>query len=182
MIKLWSIPSGWPNKQIGEIEKKKGTHYINFSIGKMLNANEIVSPTFVFKCNKKNMYDVLPNSGLLPLVSERVISLLLPKFGDSFQFFPADVWNKGVNITGYYIINITKTLHIMDLKKSKYSTMKSLGYPGKILEIERAVYKDDNLGIYGIVRNADYHQDILVDDKIIEIFKENKIKGVEFIG
>ena len=64
----------------------------------------------------KNMYDVLPNSGLLPLVSERVISLLLPKFGDSFQFFSADVWNKGVNITGYYIINITKTLHIMDLK------------------------------------------------------------------
>ena len=53
MIKLWSIPSGWPNKQIGEIEKKKGTHYINFSIGKMLNANEIVSPTFVFRCNKK---------------------------------------------------------------------------------------------------------------------------------
>jgi len=60
--------------------------------------------------------------------------------------------------------------------------MKSLGCPGKILEIERAVYKNDNLGIYGIVRNADYHQDILVDDKIIEIFKENKIKGVEFIG
>jgi len=180
MIYICMIPRNWANKRIGIVDDKMRTRYLEFQRGIKMDEDKIVSPVINFKCDKKYMYDVLPNNGGIPVVSKKVLELLLEKYADDFQYFKADIKNEGNDVSGYYILNVINKLNVIDMEKSKYSTYAFMGLQDRVSNIEYIAYKWKDLGRYGLARNADYMRDVLVDDKVKELFIKNNIKGVDF--
>lgn len=70
LLRIWSVPEDFPNKRIGEYVKGSGTDRFIFREGRELT-EQIVSPEIVFECLEKHLNDVLPNSGLLLIVSKK---------------------------------------------------------------------------------------------------------------
>jgi len=70
LLRIWSVPEDFPNKRIGEYVKGSGTDRFIFREGRELT-EQIVPPKIVFECLEKHLNDVLPNSGLLLIVSKK---------------------------------------------------------------------------------------------------------------
>lgn len=177
MIWMWNIPNTWPDKRIGTVNEETGTDRFEFLNGNVLDKNEIVSPDIVFECQEKFLYDVLPNSGSLLIISERLLNIMKNLCEDDFQVFKANVFVKNKKIDGYYLINIVNKIEVLDKQNSIYTTILDTD---AILNLKKVVYKQDNLLNHHIVRNLDCLSNVLVSEKLKEIFDKEKIKGVEF--
>lgn len=178
MLWVWSIPEDFPNKRIGEYVKGSGTDRFVFREGRGLT-EQIVPPKIVFECSEKDLNDVLPNSGLLLIVSKKVIDILTGICPQDIQVFEANVYIGEKKISNYYLLNIVNAVEVLDKSKSEYTTIKGTN---AILKFKKIVYKFDVLpNNHHIVRNLDYKSHVIVSDVIKEVFERNNIKGVQFI-
>ncbi|MCB2343288.1 imm11 family protein [Clostridium estertheticum] len=177
MIYKWEIPNIWPNKRIGMIIKGTGTDRFEFRKCELLSEDNTICPNIVFECREKFLFDVLPNSGLLLIVSKRVLDIMNNFCEGDFQQFKANIFVGEKEIEGYYLLNILNKIEILDKEKSIFTTILDTD---AILNLKKAVYKYEDLLGRHIVRNADCLSHILVTEKLKEIFEKEKIKGVEF--
>jgi len=176
MIWIWSIPDNYPNNRIGEYIDGSGTDRFVFREGKIIH-QEVISPKIVFECAEKHLSDVLPNSGQLIVVSQRVLEILNEVCLQDIQVFNAKVINRGKRIQNYYLINVVNSVQVIDKEASEFKTIKG---SDAILGFKKIVYKTEHLGSFNLVRNADYRSHILVSDYLKDKFKKEKITGVQF--
>lgn len=177
MLWIWSVPEDFPNKRIGEYVKGSGTDRFMFREGRELT-EQIVPPKIVFECLEKHLNDVLPNSGLLLIVSKKIVEILAEICPQDIQVFEANVYIGENKIPNYYLLNIVNAVEVVDKSKSEYTTIKGTD---AILNFKKIVYKFDVLpNNHHIVRNLDYKSHVLVSDVLKEVFERNNIKGVQF--
>lgn len=177
MLWIWSVPENFPNKRIGEYVKGCGTDRFIFREGRKLT-EQIVSPKIVFECSEEHLNDVLPNSGLLLIVSKKIVDILEQICPHDIQVFEANVYIGEKKIPNFYLLNIVNAVEILDKGKSEYTTIKGTD---AILNFKKIVYKFDGLpNNHYIVRNLDYKSHVIVSDVLKEVFERNNIKGVQF--
>jgi hypothetical protein len=177
MIWLWRNPNTLAQTRMGEYIKDSGTDAYDLIDGIVIEPSKVDAPKVVFRCDEKYLTDVLPNSVSLLIVSEKVLAILKEMCPVDFQSFDANIYVKEKKIDGYYLLNVTNKVEIIDKTKSIFTLMK---HSNTILRFEKIVYKVDELIDHDIVRNADYLPHVLVSDRLKEAFKRAKIKGVEF--
>ncbi|WP_405170647.1 DUF1629 domain-containing protein [Paenibacillus sp. FSL H8-0280] len=177
MLWIWSVPENFPNKRIGEYVKGSGTDRFVFREGRELTG-QIVSPKIVFECLEESLTDVLPNSGLLLIVSKKVVEILQEICPEDIQIFEANVYIGEKKIPDYYLLNIVSTIEVIDKTESEFTTIKGTD---SILNFKKIVYKFDGLpNNHHLVRNLDYKSHVLISDDLKEVFERNNIKGVQF--
>ncbi|MEK4364028.1 DUF1629 domain-containing protein [Paenibacillus sp. FSL M8-0212] len=177
MLWIWSVPEKFPNKRIGEYVKGSGTDRFVFREGRELTG-QIVSPKIVFECLEESLTDVLPNSGLLLIVSKKVVEILQEICPEDIQIFEANVYIGEKKIPDYYLLNIVSTIEVIDKTESEFTTIKGTD---SILNFKKIVYKFDGLpNNHHLVRNQDYKSHVLISDDLKEVFERNNIKGVQF--
>ena len=177
MLWIWSVPEDFQNKRIGEYVIDSGTDRFIFREGRELT-EQIVSPKIVFECLEKHLNDVLPNSGLLLIVSKKIVDILAKICPHDIQVFEANVYVGEKKIPDYYHLNIINAIEVLDKNKTEYTTIKGTD---AILNLKKIVYKSDSLpNNHHIVRNLDYKSHVLVSDVLKEVFECNNIKGVQF--
>ncbi len=157
--------------------KNTGTDRFEFQKAILLDAASTKCPDIVFECDKKYLSDVLPNSGSMLVVSRKVIDILESFCSKDFQVFEANVYVKEKKISGYYLLNLTSSLQVIDKEKSLFRTMKN---STAILKFDKIVYSVEDITNNDIVRNSDYLSHVLVSKRLKEVFEKEKIKGVEF--
>lgn len=175
MIWLWGIPNSYPDKRIGVYIKNSGTDRFEFLKGVTLDDKNIVPPRINFSCDERHLVDVIPSSGNLIIISEKVLNLLNDMCPNDIQPFKANIFVNDKQIEGYYLLNIINTIEVFDNEKCEFSK-----YMGAITSIKKIVYKTDNLSGHDIVRNAEFKPHVLVSDRLKSTFERKKIKGVEF--
>ncbi|WP_088043313.1 imm11 family protein [Bacillus sp. EAC] len=176
MIWIWSIPDKYTNKSIGEYINGSGTDRFVFREGKVIKV-KVISPKIVFRCSEENLSDILPNSGQLIVVSNRVLEILREVCSQDIQVFDANVFIGEKRISNYYLINIVNTVQIVNKEASEYTAIKGRN---PILYFKKIVYNTDDLGQFNLVRNADCPTHIFVSDYLKKRFEKEKIKGVQF--
>ncbi|MFJ2047232.1 imm11 family protein [Paenibacillus taichungensis] len=132
----------------------------------------------VFECLEESLTDVLPNSGLLLIVSKKVVGILQKICPEDIQIFEANVYIGEKKIPDYYLLNIVSTIEVIDKTESEFTAIKGTD---SILNFKKIVYKFDGLpNNHHLVRNLDYKSHVLISDDLKEVFERNNTKGVQF--
>ena len=128
-------------------------------------------------------YDCLPNNKYAPLVNARVLEILQELCPHDIQAFPATIVSEvpekfAFENHDYWVVNITKTVDGIDKELSDFDKFES----GRIKDIHKLILRDVQcMGSSHIVRQHDYHVEILVSPTLVKAFKKAKIKGVKFL-
>src|SRR5678815_4663963 len=107
MIYLWRIPNEYPESLIGEYDNKCSPDTFLFFQGKRIGpGNAVPSFTFTGEAKALRKYDVLPNSTLVPLVSERVVEILTHVCPNDVELVKASVSAAGERLPGFSLVNV----------------------------------------------------------------------------
>lgn len=179
MIYKWTIPEKYKNRYIGEYDRDHSPDSYWLTKGMVLG-EFIPTPHVYFETSKQNImqFDCLPNNSLIPLVNERVKTLLEKLAAADVQFFPAKITCTDGTLDGYFFLNITHLILGIDHKKSVYTKMTTVD---AISGFHYLTYKPDCMGEHDLARDQEYESHLLVSEKIKNVFDREKISGVSLI-
>jgi hypothetical protein len=127
------------------------------------------------KANKKSFlkFDYVM-SDAVPLVSEKLRSIIIDLASDDVQLVPAKVFQENDFIGDYYILNMLNNIDCIDFKKSKFDK--------EIEDFTKITLKPDSLGKHKIVKAKKYEdKNFIVTRTFVDACSKAKIKGIEFI-
>ncbi len=179
MVYLWEIPNNYKNRDIGEYDKEYSPD--RFLLRKGLYLNEFSpAPIVHFVVPRKNIlkFDCLPNNSLIPLVNDRIKNILENIALQDVQFFPAKLMCKDGELEGYSFLNITCLVKGIDHEKSICLKMNDFDGTQFINGFHYLTYIKGCMGEHLLARDEEYHGNLLVDEKIKQIFDKEHIKGV----
>lgn len=178
MIYSWKIPEKFLNRDLGEYGRDCSPDRFLLFSGRKLTSNEFdLMPTVYFEVSKKRVlkFDCLPNNAQIPLVNNRIKTILENLAPDDVQFFPAKLVCCDGELKGYYYINITHMIVGIDHEKSIYTKMKMADV---ISGFHYLTYKEGCMGVHQLARDQEYEGNLLVSEKIKSVFDKEHITGV----
>lgn len=123
--------------------------------------------TYNLEVYRKGKYsDFSMFDGGIPIISEKVYTIIQPLLGDQVEFLQAVA-----NEDKVFIINVTNLLDCVDKTKSEVK-------PGGKLVFSEVLIPNHTL-MFKTPEDAPY--DVYVTDAFVEIYKRNKFKGLDFI-
>ncbi|MEQ1521156.1 MAG: DUF1629 domain-containing protein [Aestuariivirga sp.] len=179
-VRLWEIPSLYPNKHMGVFRDPNptGNDDLRFKEGRILkNEPEIV---FEFKnstLDKLRQLGCLWTSLSIPLVNETIAGVLAEYAPGDFQLIPTRSHIGSAVTTEFSFINITHLCDCLDSKVSKLNHFDT----GEVSGVKHLRFKDDtcmeeyNLGRLGILKGY-----ILVSETLYRALSKLKFKGLRF--
>lgn len=181
MIYSWKNPENFLNRDMGEYNNNGSPNKYLLNSGRQLRANEFYPlPTVSFEVTKSRIlkFDCLPNNTLVPLVNNRIKTILEDLAQDDVQFFPAKLLCSDGELEGYYFLNITHTIIGIDHEKSIYTKMKTVD---AISGFYYLTYKPGCMGEHQLALDQEYLENILISEKIKFVFDKEGITGVRLI-
>jgi hypothetical protein len=182
MIYIWTIPTNYKNKAIGEYDRKVSPESHLLMQGRILLSEEFKEPAEVnFEISKDAIlkFDCLPNNAPAPLVNERIKNVLELHAPNDVQFVKAKLNCKDGVLDGYYYLNLTQTIVGIDHEKSFCIKLK-VGDLEFINGFNYLFYLKDCMGKHKLARDKEFKPHLLVDESIKNIFDKEKITGVRF--
>src|SRR6185436_16529586 len=180
MIYLWKIPDEYPEELIGEYVREKSPDRFLFHHGKPIPQRDLV-PSFTFTAEPAVLceYDVLPNSTMIPLVSERVVQILSHVCPNNFELVKASVSAAGEKLPGFSLVNVLPRVASVDHGGSNF-----IFIPGtkQIMKFDRLKLKADALGSHHLAREIEYDSFILVSETLKQTFDSERVTGHAFVS
>lgn len=179
MIYLWEIPDDFPEELIGEYVREESPDRFLFRHGTPIPKTELV-PSFAFAAEPEALreYDVLPNSAMIPLISERVARILTRLCPDDVQLITASVVAAGEKLSGFSLVNVVARVASVDHSGSKFTYI-----PGtkQIMKFNRLTFKPDALGSHHLARELEYNSFILASETLKQAFDSERVMGHAFV-
>lgn len=130
--------------------------------------------------------DILPTHTTFPIVSSRLKDVLQTYWPDLVQFFPAHMWNRGLEFTDqrYFAINFLKSFPLIDFQKSEFTTYQADLKPEwtiiesikNIILIEDLKSTPDLFRLPGEIGNLSCPNWWLVSNKVVEVLSAHQIR------
>jgi len=178
---LWEIPDSYPASLIGDYDRSVSPDRFLLRKGEPVSI-ELGVPVIKFAASLSvlNKYACLPNSSMLPLVSEvfgRALMSLAPK---NIQLLKAKIQVRDGETDSFSVLNVTTKIMAIDKAQSRFSYIRDTQF---ISSFERLEYLAECLGSHMIARDAEYLSHILVADELVATFKHMKIStaGAAFL-
>ncbi|MBU1927345.1 MAG: DUF1629 domain-containing protein [Pseudomonadota bacterium] len=177
MIYLWFDPLDYPEERLGRYEREISPDQFLLRRGKKLEVNEFSEPTVTFRFPRKTMlqYDCLCNGSGLPLINDRIKTVLENIAPNDVQFFKAKVICSDGALEGYQFLNVTNKVVGMDREKSRYEDN------GMYTSFTYLTYKPNCMGEHLIARDAEYLGHILVSEELKKVFDTERFTGIRLV-
>lgn len=179
MIYLWRIPNEYPESLIGEYDKERSPDRFLYFQGKRIG-NSKDAPTFTFEGEPAVLgkYDVLPNSAMVPLVSERVAQILARVCRNDVELIKASVYAGRGILSGFRLVNVLPRVTSVDHCGSSYVCI-----PGtkQIMKFNRLKLKPDAMGVHHVARESEFNSLILVSQTLKQVFDSEQVTGHAFV-
>lgn len=176
MVYLWKIPDEYPEKLIGEYDRKHSPDRFIFKKGERLPLG-LVEPIIKFDASIEELkeLDDLANSAMVPVVSERLASILMELASQDIQLLDVVIEAKNGKLGGYKILNVVSKVTGIDRECSKFMFV-----PGsdQIMSFRFLKYKANCLNNHCLARDAEYSSNLMVSQSLAEKLMEMKLKGV----
>jgi hypothetical protein len=179
MIYLWRIPNNYPESLIGEYDKECSPDRFLFVQDKQIgNGNAVPSFKFTGDPDVLRKYDVLPNSTMIPLVSERVARILTCACRNDIELLTASVHVGGETLSGFNLVNVLPRVASVD-----HGGSSCIFIPGtkQIMKFNRLAVKSDALGTHHLAREQEFNSFILVSETLKQVFDSERVTGHAFV-
>ncbi|PSS73171.1 imm11 family protein [Shewanella algae] len=176
MVYIWKISDDYPERLIGEYDRKNSPDRFIFKRGEVLPP-DILSPTIIFDVRtcELNAIDDLASNAMVPIISNRLAAELSDFALQDIQLIDVNIKAKDGVIDGYKLLNVVSKVVGIDKSNSIYTLV-----PGseQIMSFRRVKYKDDCLGSHHLARDSEYSSNLIVSDVLAERLFNMKLKGV----
>jgi hypothetical protein len=176
MIYLWKIPDDYPEKLIGAYDAERGPNRFLFKEGRRLGFEAQV-PVFHFEAVPARLLklDALANNALIPLVNERVATILRSLCPQDVELVDSIVLARGQEVPGYKIVNVLSRVKGIDHSASECTLMSD----GKaILGFRKLQYLDGCLRTHDLARDDEYSSNLLVSQRLRDRFVDERLSGI----
>jgi hypothetical protein len=172
----WTGISSYPQKMYA-VYKGEGPQLntMDFMQVKELDLEKDYDLVFVTPSTEKEVrrYDfILTNSCMNILLNEKIISLLQELCPEQIQMFDTVIECKDGVITDYKAVNILNEVDVVDLSKSKKSSVS--GY------LKYCLRADDCMGEIHIGRDKSFKPKIIISSTLKEALEKAKVKGCKY--
>lgn len=176
MVYLWKIPDEYPEKLIGEYDRKNSPDRFIFKRGEML-ASDLAKPVIKFDASAQELraLDDLANNAMIPVIGERLAAVLVESAPEDIQLIDVVIKARDGELEGYKILNIVSKVVGINKSQSEFALV-----PGtdKIMSFRSLKYKDDLLQEHHLARDAEYNSNLIVSQVLAERLMEMKFKGI----
>lgn len=179
MTYLWKVPNDYPEDFIGRYARKESPDRFLFLRGASV-PGEIPTPLILFDVppDKLSEFDILPNSAMIPLVSDKVSNVLSKLWSNDVELIEAQVIANGKELKGYKLINATRLVRCVDHSNSDYVFIPNTD---AIMKFNRLRLKTGCMAGYQVAREAEYISYLYVSELVKEVFESNKWRGYSFL-
>ena len=173
MVYIWQSAEDYPQSSIAEYDRLTSPDRFIFKEGKIVSVDK--KPNFKVgkKINEIRKMDHVCNQTLVPLVSSRLSNCLINYFSKDIQLFKANIICIDGLIDDYFLVNVTHCVHAINHEKSKCKYDEDNWLWG----FDHLEYFPDCLGEYDIARDIEYHGNLIVSERVKELFEENNFTG-----
>jgi hypothetical protein len=174
---IWDIPESYPERAIGEYDRACSPDQFLFLKGRPLGDAPPATIRFSVRADRLRKFDCLAHSGMIPLVSQRLASVLARVCLDEVQLFPAVVHASDTELTGYSLVNATHEVAAVDYSKSSFVPI-----PGTdaVMKFNRLRHLSGAFDGIHIAREQDYHSHLLVSESLAEELLRIGATGLRF--
>ncbi|MBN1514556.1 MAG: hypothetical protein JXB13_21245 [Phycisphaerae bacterium] len=161
MVYLWQIPDDYPENLIGTYDRSRSPDRFLLKQGKPLHLVADVHVRFDATASVLRQLDDLATNAMVPLVSARVVEVLVRIAARQVQLIPTKIMTLDGEMTDYSMVVATTSIQGIDHDSSQYVCV-----PGtsSIMKFTKLRYKQDCLGRLHIARDAEYLSNLLVSD------------------
>lgn len=182
-MKLLSPANDYPENYWFLYDHENSVDHLNFYECKKVEISKrLPRMTLKSKVSLKaiRMYDYLFSDGP-DFISTKLAEVInSSSLKDDLQLIPLEVTINGDCYDDYFVINYLKAENAFDMSKSEYKPLiKSMpDGPKKFGKI--ALLDEDPESL--MFRAAESNSHIVASDEVVAIFKENSVKGVDFLS
>lgn len=136
-----------------------------------MKVNSISNEKFIVK-SKSGKYPDLMGSSSIPFISDK-FKKIIEEHSDlkNFHFIPVKIEKEN-----YWLLNIIGFLDCFNKEKSTFSTFDN----GEPDEIQKIVFKNENIQPFSIFKINVSPINIFITDKFKKIIEENHVTGIHF--
>ena len=168
MTYLWEISNDYREELIGEYDRDQSSDRFLLKRGEPVSPDFGV-PTFRFSADASTLagLDDLANSAMVPLVSEKVQTVLLEKCPEDVQLLDARIiTTNGKELAGFKVVVAVKTVAAIDHNISEYSLV-----PGtqQIMGFTSLRCRPGALGDASVARDKECLSNLLVSDDLRDL-------------
>ena len=175
---LWFPPEDYPQSILGSCNYQSSPDRVIFIEGKPLT-ERILTPSFQFTAplSRVAKLDILPNTIGVPLISQRVASLLTEICPAEFQLIPSQIETRDAPLDGYSILNVLVEISGIDHARSSIHMLAKLNC---IISIRRLRYASGAMGAHHLARDREYSPFLWVSDEVVRKFALANFRCYEF--
>jgi hypothetical protein len=174
---IWNIPDSYPERAIGEYDRAHSPDRFLFLGGRPLGDLPPATIRFGVPADRLRKFDCLAHSGMIPLVSERLASVLIRVCLSDLELFPAVVHASDSELAGYSLVNVTREVAAVDYSESSFVPI-----PGTeaVMKFNRLRHISGVFDGIHIAREQDYHSHLLVSEYLADELLRLGATGLHF--
>ncbi len=180
-IYLLCMGKHYPEKLIAAYDHDRSVNCYDFFKGKILDEKLLSqTPIINFKVKRERLQriDCLAHSGAnIPLVNQRILDLLSGIAPDDFQLVKPQLNCLDGELEGYYLLNITHTIHGIDHRQSICERMPPENF---VYGFKHLVALPNCMGQHHLAREAEACSELYVSQTVVDTFAQHHIKGCQF--
>ncbi|PHV09951.1 imm11 family protein [Chitinimonas sp. BJB300] len=176
MVYLWKIPDEYTENLIGEYDRTSSPDRFIFKKGEVLSSN-LTMPVIKFDVSTEELLELddLANNAMIPVVSERLATVLTEFAPDDIQLIDVAIKTKNGELRGYKVLNVINKVTGIDKEQSRFTLV-----PGsdQIMSFRYLKYKSDCLKGNQLARDAEYSSNLIVSESLASRLIGINLKGV----
>lgn len=178
MTKIWRVSEDDPENLLGTFVGDPLRAHALKSARRFTSEGDVF--IFRFQASGKTLshWDCVANNVLLPLVNERVASIVARHCAEEVQLVEAAIETSDGVLDGYRILNPLREVAAVDMAASEVVRI-----PGSdaIVKFNRVRFRPEGLGTSKIAREARYHPFLLVADDLAKAIQGAGVIGASFL-
>lgn len=174
---LWDTSDEYPEDLVLEYDREQSIDRFALKRGAPIPRSNVIVLRTRAAPKRLTPWDALENAAMVPLLTERALSILRATAIHDFQELPAKIIAGQTEITEYRVVNVTSVVNCADLDRSQYSRIQG---SDRILKFSTLRHMPDCMGSHHIARDGQYLSHIVVSETLRERFVAAQIRGVRF--
>jgi len=178
MPRIWQIDDDYPERMIGEYDRKNGPDRFLLKKGQRLSGLGPWRFAVRGRASQVRRLDDVANNAMVPLVSPRLAELLMSVAAEDIELLPAEIEASDGTVGDYRLLNALALVHAVDQEQSEFTLITG---SDRIMSFSRLVLRGGCLGDHALARCAEFTSFLLVSGRTAAAIADAAMIGLQLV-